>query len=158
MLRYKALIILAIPIWIVAITMIVVATQFPTFNRVVITSVFGGAFILGILWIILRLRSWPELYEWIDYYESSPGKEEDTIEPFFLREPPTVEQTPRNIKRIRQVMTLAGIVVPILLCGLTVFVVQFAIDLNLRYYEYVSIYVNTSAPYMASLLLFALTG
>jgi hypothetical protein len=142
--NYKKVIQISIPVYIVISALLITVTQFESFNRVVVTSVFSVMVFAAVMMIMFQFRSCPELYECIDIYERMEG------DPVIL---PKTDDGKKRIRRSREIATLLGICMPVLLSGLTIFIANFSETLNIRYYEYVSVYVNYSVPFFASLVL-----
>lgn len=149
--NYKHVMLISIPIYFVAAALVITVTQFESFNRIAVTCVFGSAALVSVIVIAFQIHNCPELYEFVEYYEGTDWDNEDETRNRMTTKEDTI--TNKKIQRSREIATLIGLILPILLCSLTVFIATFTETLNSRYYEYVSVYINYSVPFYVSLLL-----
>lgn len=147
---YRKITIYALPCYFIVSALLIAFDRVHHLHRYITTSIFGTIGLICASILLYELRDFLKTYFRLYFCRVTNKKSKK-----LLTEGTTETYESRlyellNISRKRA--TLISILLPVVMCAIVTLVVTFTVKEDLRYYEYVGIYVNYSAPIFISLL------
>lgn len=147
---YRKITIYALPGYFILTALLVSFGTIHHLHRYIVTSLFGAVGLACGIILIYELKDFLKTYLRLYFCRITNGKTKKSSEKTTSE---TYESSLYDLLNIsRKRATLISIMLPVVMCAIVTLVVTFTVKENIRYYEYMSIYVNYSAPIFISLL------
>lgn len=147
---YRKITIYALPCYFVVVALLISFGTIHHVHRYVVTSIFGFVGLVCGIILICELKGFIKTYLRLYFCRITNEKTKKSSEKTTSE---TYESSLYDLLNIsRKRATLISILLPVVMCSIVTLVVTFTVKQDLRYYEYMSIYVNYSAPIFISLL------